>query len=88
MFQEMMKNFMITQTRLSPDKNVIQYLAFSPLFDKLSRLEPDPQVPHYQINVEVNAENKTVKVTAKKLERSKIATVSKIVDAKGRAIKI
>lgn len=89
-YQQFIQNFMITGCQLSPDKKIFQYLAFSPLFDKVSRLEPKPQVPLYQLNIVVD-EKKKVKVTAKKMEPSKIVNVPKgvkIVGKDGKELKL
>ena len=91
-FQEVMKNFMITQATVSPDKKSIRYVAFSPLFDKISPLEPDmdgPKVPFYQITVNIDKDTKKVEVTAEIIEESKIIGAkqdSKILDRRGKPI--
>lgn len=93
MYQELIKNFMITGCQVSPDKQIIRYLAFSPLFDKHSQLEYDVKPPQYKIDVKekppINGKGKKrIVVTAKKMEGPKIVKVSKIVDSKGQKIKL
>lgn len=88
-YQQLIQNFMITGCQMSLDKTVFQYLAFSPLFEKHSRLE-QKKVPLYQIHVTID-EKKKVSVTVKKMEESKIMDVpkgAKIVDMHGKEIKL
>lgn len=88
-YQQLIQNFMITGCQMSPDKKVFQYLAFSPLFEKHSRLE-QKKVPLYQINVTVDKKRR-VSVVAKKMEESKIVGApkgAKIVDMHGKEIKL
>lgn len=90
-YQQLIQNFLITGCQLSPDKSVFQYLAFSPLFEKVSKLEMQKQVPLYRINVTMDGKKKIVKITAEKIEVSKIVGApkgAKIVGKDGKELKL
>ncbi len=89
-WQQLMSNFMITGVQISPDKKVFQFMAFSSLFEKHSRLEPDQKVAMYKIIIDA-ADPQKVKVKAEKMKESKVIGVpagSKIVGADGKKLNI
>ena len=94
-WQQFTQNFMINGCQISPDKKTLQFMAFSPLFEKVSKLEPKKEIPFYQIKITVDrtkeSKERKVKVEAEKIERSKIIGSSKglkILGKDGKEIKL
>jgi len=68
--RQFVKHFIVIRCVMVPNQPILEYTAFSPLFEKVSPLEQDKKAPLYQVNIK-GAKGK-ITVSAKKLEERKI----------------
>lgn len=73
-YQDIFKQFMIVRCNIVKNTSVFEYVAFSPLFDKVSKLER--KAPLYEIIIN-NDESGVIQVTAKQKIKSKIIVPNK-----------